>query len=269
MSAEGLGSLRLSNGVSIPESELVKWDHRVDYDSTVERLASDILKERDLASRSAIAQALPNIGDLDNEARIDLDEEAPVRLGWFEVYLIQIVGGCRAIEGFDAWQTWVKTGARSMRVRVRKTVLHCKTCSHIKTSKSETNGHSLTGVKGERGKCKNKGCVCTKFIPDMENAKTRLLVIPQECLDSDRDLFIKILETRTLNGYKKFARRHIANTHSARYSLINKMKRDGASTSTISKTTGQTEKQVEGYLDEVEAERLLMERANAPRMKSK
>jgi hypothetical protein len=236
----------------------------------VARLSSDILKERDLAARSASAELVEGIRDLDNDARNDLDTDAVIRLGWYEVYLIQIVAGCRAIEALDAWTTWFKTGERVIRVRVRKTVIHCKVCKHIKTSKSKENGHVVLEPKGSglRGTCKNEGCNCPGFVSDWGRVLTRLVAIPPVCLESDRELLKKTMKSRTLNAYKKYAKRHVANTHSARYCLINKMKTEGASNSTISKTTGQTEKQVEGYLNEVEAERLLMERSNALQVKA-
>jgi hypothetical protein len=231
----------------------MKWDHKIDYDNTRLKLAADILRERDLVLRDAT-------GNPD-----DIDPQAKVRLSWDSCYLTQIVAGCRASEALDAWLTWIRTGERFVRVRVRKRAPPCKVCSHTKTSRHKDVGHEvLQKGTGLRGKCKKPGCLCAQYVANMEKVKQRLIVIPEECLDVDRPHFLKYVDRMTIHGYKHFAKRHIANTHSARYSLINKMTRDGASTVVISKTTGQTEAQVSAYQDEQEAERLLIERAKAP-----
>lgn len=219
-----------------------KWDKHVDYDEVLPLLAAEVQKERHIA-----------VLHLKGE---EIDPFAVVRLGWLICYSSQIVAGCRASEAFDAFMGWLRTGETHVAVRVRKKPPACATCGHIKTSRHADVGHETTGVSGQRGKCKRFGCSCLQYVPKTDNVET--VTVGVNAPEGDRMLLQSIIDSRTLTGYKKFVRRRswLGSTHSARYSLINKLTADGVPNAVISKTTRQALATVEHYQNEELAKKL-------------
>jgi hypothetical protein len=164
--------------VIIPR-KLHLWDRRIDYDATRALVAGRIQLSREQAIRNA------NADGSDLEA---IEPTAAVRLLHYERFLTALVSGSRSGEVFAAFGVFLSTGERKIATKVLKTSPAC-VCGHRKTGTKKDTGHVvLAKGKGTRGPCKVDGCKCGGYVPDEVRRKMREIQIPEEVLDSDRDL---------------------------------------------------------------------------------
>jgi hypothetical protein len=200
------------------------WDRDLDYN-----IAQNLLKEKIVQSR---AECLP-------DAEGGEDFLAPTRLAHYSTMLCQIRNGSRSSEAVDAMTVFMQTQNRSPQIRTRKRTPIC-ICGHSKyNGRSPEKAHEFIET-GVRGKCLSRNCTCPAYTVDPEAIDERLIVIPDEVLDSDIELYSKLKFGAggfNDNSYGLFAKRHFSNSHSCRFSYITDLDRQGKTASFIAGIT--------------------------------
>jgi hypothetical protein len=189
------------------------WDKGLDFKDTRKLLSDALVKLRALGVE--VGRRTSTIERIGENVDPRLFKSRMVNLC---VLLTQLVNGARVSEAYDSIFLWALDGRRENQVRVRKHRFPC-TCSHSKQAHPDPVTRKLTGACQTKKGCAQK---CLAYVPDRSKVDMRLMVIPPEIPQEDREAVRQGIEGGTsLDAVKVWVGDNLNfNSHSLRYSDI-------------------------------------------------